>query len=276
VKPVLQQTVRIGIYQATRVIASKWAQDQYQGSNRVISILSDSKWALQALARPRHRSEQQIVHTILKAAQELKTIGIRIRLQWISGHCDDPGNNAADRLTKGAVGLHPSHQFRNLLWRERGTIRDKIITEWETEWKGSSKGGHLRRIDSGLPSIHTRHLYGSLPRNRAYLLTQLRTGHSWLASHAKLHRFREDDKCECDARETVVHVLIDCPRLSTLRQKLREEVGEAFNNITLMLGGRDKQGPKKSNGSVQRKAVNAVLDFAEASLRFQSRVARGP
>jgi hypothetical protein len=91
--------------------------------------------------------------------------------------------------------------------------------------------------------------YGSLPRNRAYLLMQLRTGHSWLASHAKLHRFREDDKFECGARETVVHVLIDCPRLSTLRQKLREEVGEAFNNITLMLGGRDKRGPKKLDSS---------------------------
>jgi hypothetical protein len=74
----------------------------------------------------------------------------------------------------------------------------------------------------------------------------------------------------------VIHVLIDCPRLSTLRQKLRKEVGEAFNNISLLLGGRDKQGPKKLDGSAQRRAVNAVLDFAEASLRFQSRVARVP
>jgi hypothetical protein len=105
---------------------------------------------------------------------------------------------------------------------------------------------------------------------------QLRTGHSWLASHAKLHRFREDDKCECGARETVVHVLINCPRLSTLRQKLRKEVGEAFNNISLMLGGRDRQEPKKLDSSAQRSAVNAVLDFAKASLRFQSRAARAP
>jgi hypothetical protein len=70
----------IGIHQATGLIASKWAQDQNQGSRRVISILSDSKCALQALARPCHRSRQQIVHAILKAVQELKINGIRIRL----------------------------------------------------------------------------------------------------------------------------------------------------------------------------------------------------
>src|SRR5262249_4132685 len=146
----------------------------------------------------------------------------------------------------------------------------------ENEWKKSSKGGHLRRIDPELPSIHTRHLYGTLPRNQAYLLIQLRTGHSWLASHAKRHQLREDDKCECGARETVTHILIDCPRLLTLRQKLRKEVGEAFNNISLMLGGRSRQEPKKLDSSAQRGVVKAVLDFAEASVRFRSRVARVP
>ena len=63
-------------------------------------------------------------------------------------------------------------------------------------------------------------MYGSLPRNRAYLLTQLRTGHSWLATHRKLHRLREDEECECGTKETVVHVLVDCPRLMELRQEL--------------------------------------------------------
>jgi hypothetical protein len=218
-----------------------------------------------------------MVQAILKAVQELKARGIGIRLQWIPGHCNDPGNDAADRLAKGAIGLTPLYSFRNLLSREKGFIRDKILAEWETGWKASNKGTHLRRINFTLSSIHTRYLYSSLPRNRAYLLMQLRTGHLWLASHAKLHRFREDDKCECGARETVIHVLVDCLRLSTLRQKLRKEVGEAFNNITHMLGGRDKREPKRLGSSAQaRSAVNAVLDFAEASLRFQSRVAGGP
>ena len=50
----------------------------------------------------------------------------------------------------------------------------------------SLKDGHLHWIGKSLLLIHTRRLYGPLPRNRAYLLAQLWTGHSWLATHAKL------------------------------------------------------------------------------------------
>jgi hypothetical protein len=74
----------------------------------------------------------------------------------------------------------------------------------------------------------------------------------------------------------MIYILINCLKLSSLRQKLYKEVREAFNNITLILEGKNKQRLKKLNSSAQCRAVNAVLDFTEASLRFQSRVARGP
>jgi hypothetical protein len=183
-----------------------------------------------------------------------------LRLQWIPGHCSNTGNDAADRLAKEAVGSHKSHPFQSLLNGDKRFYQDKILAEWENEWNGSTKGRHLRQIDSKLPSRHTRRLYDPLPRNRAYLLTQLRSGHSWLATHAKLHGFRDDDNCVCGGKETVTHVLVDCPKLRELRQQLRKKVGEKFNNISSMLGGAGKE------------VLNAVLDFAEASGRFRSRV----
>ena len=124
-------------------------------------------------------------------------------------------------------------------------------------------------------SIHTRRLYGPLPRNRAYLLTQLRTGHSWLATHAKLHRFRDDDKCECGAPETVVHVLVDCPKLKGLRQTLRRKIGTAFNDITDILGGGSQGKQGKQDDMQDGSVLGAILDFAEASQRFQSRAPPG-
>lgn len=150
--------------------------------------------------------------------------------------------------------------------------------EWEREWKASKKGEHLRRIDTTLPSVHTRWMYGSLPRNRAYLLTQLRTGHSWLATHGKLHRFREDDKCVCGAKETVIHVLVDCPRLRELRQELQMKIGSAFNSVSCMLGGGIKKGKegKVDNAPQDSSTIGAVLYFAKASQRFRSRAPRGP
>jgi hypothetical protein len=101
------------------------------------------------------------------------------------------------------------------------------------------------------------------------------TGHNWLSTYRKKIGYGDDDRCGCGAQETVTHVLVDCPRLVELRRKLRREVGDAFNNVSSLLGG-SKQGEKGKPDTVSRaKTVQAVLDFAEASQRFRSRAPRG-
>ena len=180
------------------------------------------------------------------------------------GHKETPRSKVAHKLVKEAVGPIKTHRFHRLVSMYKRGNREKIGEEWQNEWQSSERGKHLRQIDNGLPSKRAQYLYGPLPRNRAYLLAQLRTGHSWLATHAKVQRFSEDDKCECGAKETVVHVLVDCPKLRDLRQQLRSKIGDSFNNISAMLGGKAPTGQGKS-------VLNAVLDFAEASQRFQSR-----
>lgn len=72
-------------------------------------------------------------------------------------------------------------------------------------------------------------------------------------------------------KKTVTHVLVDCPKLRELRRELRMKVGDAFSNVSSLLGG-SKEGERGKPDTVSRaKTVNAVLDFAEASQRFQSR-----
>jgi len=170
---------------------------------KTATILCDSRSALQATQNPRNISGQRIIHVILQAATEVQIGGIALRLQWVPGHCDNPGNDAADRLAKDAALPSKTHPFRPLLLRESARLRGNNLNQWEQEWRSSNKGGHLRKIDSTLPATYTRRLYGSLPRNRVYLLTQLRTGHSWLSTYAKAFRFRDDDLCVCGAQETV-------------------------------------------------------------------------
>ena len=101
-------------------------------------------------------------------------------------------------------------------------------------------------------------------------MVQLRTGHSWLATFAKLFRFTDDNRCVCGAVETVVHVIVDCPRLREARRKLRDQVGDAFNSIATLLGGGNGPG-QVSNAGRERIVLKAVLEFAEASQRFTSR-----
>jgi hypothetical protein len=57
-----------------------------------------------------------------------------------------------------------------------------------------------------------------------------------------------------------MHVLVDFPKLRDLRQQLRGRIGDKLNNISDMLGGKGHE------------TLTAVLDFAEASQRFCSRV----
>lgn len=73
-------------------------------------------------------------------------------------------NGAADRLAKEAAQPGKTHTFRPGLSRENVLIRTNIITQWGQEWKTSTKGSYLRKIDSGLPARYTRKLYGNRPR----------------------------------------------------------------------------------------------------------------
>jgi ribonuclease HI len=263
----------IGILYAINII-NKIALRHWRTSHmrvRSATILSDSKSALQAVQNPGNKSGQQIIHAILQAAKHTKTHGTSIRLQWIPGHCEIPGNDIADLLAKNAAVPGKAHPLCFLLSRERAHIRQEINAQWKKEWNESRTGAHLRQIDHTLPAKHTRRLYGSLPRNRAYLLTQLRTGHSWLSTYAKAFRFRDDDLCVCGERESVHHVLFDCPRLGVFRGKLRRKLGDAFNSMSTLLGGPGEEGRGKIVSASRSKTVEAALDFAEASQRFQSR-----
>jgi hypothetical protein len=70
--------------------------------------------------------------------------------------------------------------------------------------------------------------------------------------------------------------MVDCPKLREARRQMRSKVGEAFNSVAVMLGGKPGGDPAKAkNWSIDRDMLNAVLDFAEASKRFQSRAPEG-
>jgi hypothetical protein len=147
------------------------------------------------------------------------------------------GNETADQLVKQAISSREYHGFRHLLSAFRRTQHKNVEDEWRREWVATRNGIHLKRIDESLPSKRAMCVYGSPTRHQTYLMAQLRTGHSWLTMYGWGRGFTDDDRCVCGAAETVVHVVVDCSRLRTARQQLRDKIGEAFNSIASMLGG---------------------------------------
>ena len=49
------------------------------------------------------------------------------------------------------------------------------------------------------------------------------------------------------------------------------EVGDAFRSVSLLLGGLEEGKEGKPSAASRASTIKAVLDFAEASQRFQSR-----
>ena len=228
---------------------------------RQYTIFSDSKAALQAIAKPQRRSAQHIVKRITKEAERLtKGLGIEVHLAWVPGHEGIQGNELADQEAKAAVERPREHHFAPLFSAHRQRVKELIQKQWQEEWNSSTKGGQLRILDPKLPGKHACKMYYKRSRREANLLAQIRTGHSWLKSYRKRFGKAQDDECECGARETLAHVLIDCPRLRGLRQRLRKRVGPRLSSLSSMISDDIAEGE-----------LGAILEFAEKSGRFNNR-----
>jgi ribonuclease HI len=125
----------IGIFYAVSIVFKISHQQPRTEHDRTTTatILCDSRSTLQAIQNPGNKSGQRITHAILQAAIEVQAKGISLRLQWIPRHCDNAGNDAADRLAKDAASPGKTHPFSPLLTRKRALIRDTIRAQWERE-----------------------------------------------------------------------------------------------------------------------------------------------
>jgi ribonuclease HI len=139
-------------------------------------------------------------------------------------------------------------------------------------------GQYTWKLDGALPGPHAAKLFNALTSQEAFILSQCRTGQSRLNSCLFRKRLSETAGCACGAaRETVAHVLYECPLLQHERQAVIEVVGKKWRDQSYILGGwnpwvdpqtgRPVDGPRekwKANIPV----VKAVLSFLHKTGRF--------
>jgi hypothetical protein len=238
--------------------------------------------------------------------------GGSVLLQWVPAHRGIEGNERADRLAKEAIeeeslcNLPNPPNFPNppnydiskaqryqqrfaeptdkMVLRVTGKTfqsqLDKIWKEVRTSRPLGTQhiGVYTWQLDGALPGPHITAVYNALTAAEASILSQCRTGHSRLRSN--LHRMKVSNTagCECGAtRETITHVIYECPLLQEDRQAAIEVIGHRWRDLSYILGGwnpwedpktgQPVDGPKKK-WKADLPAVKAVLHFLCKTGRF--------
>ena len=161
-------------------------------------VFSDNQAALYRLKNPSDFPGQACQIRAIKAARQVTSKGATIRLNWVPGHKDIPGNELADSLAKEATFEDPSSEGVSFAYL--GTLLRKAQTR---EWLGLLEAYSLRQ-DQSLTSY--RRLYPwkisskiQLPRGVkrgvASAYYHLKFSHGYLKAYLNRLGLTGTDKC---------------------------------------------------------------------------------
>lgn len=174
-------------------------------SDKPILVATDSASVLSALESPtaKHPWIQAIQNTINDRNR-------RITLTWVPGHTGIHGNEQADILAN--LGRSSRRLYQKVpaadakIW-----IKHVIENAWAEEWR-ANQFLFLRKIKASTEAWEDRTNW-----KEQVVLSRLRTGHT-RASHGFSSNSSFRRTCEtCGTRNTVEHILYECPTLEHLR-----------------------------------------------------------
>jgi hypothetical protein len=143
------------------------------------------------------------------------------------------------------------------LWRKE---KGKLAKRAADMWRRSPRYGKLEKIDRSMLSKSFMELVDDLPRKKASILMQLRTGHVPLCAH--LFRITHVDSPTCDgckgADKTVHHFLMCCPAHKNARKSMVIEGGRSTLRMGRLLN--------------DKKMLPHLFDFIRRTKRFSETI----
>lgn len=197
-------------------------------------ILSDSRSALEGLAQP--DPENPITVEIQNRLREALEAGREIRLFWVKAHVGIPGNERADELAKKAAlkdKRAPVYDRFPISFARR-VLRERTEALWQARYLRAEGGSGTRLFFRDVKKAYK--ILGKLRMDN--LNSLIFTGHGGMRQY--LHRFKIMDSplCVCGLREneTVVHVLLECPRFAAERLEIETRLGSPITDLASMVG----------------------------------------
>ncbi len=181
-----------------------------------IHIFSDCKSAIASSASlDQHICHQNVIDNIQQDVAVLSGKGVSTNLHWVAGHANLAQNELADKGAKSAADSAANNAESNVsLSTLKALTKKNTWRKWQRAWNSSDSV--LDDLFPAIPklgykSLHHRHAESKLIR--------VLSGHSRLNNHMLALAY--DPCCEYGpARQTVSHILMDCPLLSTQRQHM--------------------------------------------------------
>jgi len=148
--------------------------------------------------------------------------------------------------------------------------------------KWAETGKFTRKIDAAFHLGKSAEIYQQLNSTEAAILTQLRTGKTFLNEYLYKIKATDTVACDCGCRESIAHFLFSCRRWRQQRAKLRQQHGQRFGELSYALGGYSsrQEGGQSIDGPIKYwkpdiEAVRATINFAKSTGRLQPKVQDG-
>lgn len=190
-------------------------------------IHSDNQAGLYRLRTPSDNPGQACQIRTIEASQSIVDKGATIALNWVPGHTDVAGNEAADSLAKEATKLDSDSDETSF-----ALLGQKIKQTSSVEWK-EMLSEYERKLHSNPATYSKKYAWRlaskiQLPlgtkRELASSFYQLKIGHGYFKSYMYRLNHTENAKCKCGQRETPEHLLLSCTELKEARRRLRDEM----------------------------------------------------
>ena len=190
---------------------------QYIESNafRDSVICSDSLSVVSAIQSA--SSDHPTLIAILELIHRLVRSGSNIRLVWIPGHCNIPGNELADAEAKRAMSSTDICEiqlgFREYIPSLRPALRGHFNHMWAT-FRSDTTLKAVREVSGRWETCIRAN------RREEVVLCRLRLGHTRLTHSYIIDREPRTQCTRCQCRLSVQHVLVACPELDNARLPL--------------------------------------------------------